>query len=375
MAGQVKMFMLATALLVALPASASLAQQVGSFVIVLEDANILSGNEPVEQVRRGMALKVRGSRPGGWLWVTRHQNGWIESKHVVPLQTALDYLAAEIAQQPRHAPFYNDRATVLFEIGDFAGAVRNYSGALQLVPGSFSLHANRAVAYFELGDYRRAAQDLNEVVRLRSDDFQSYIDRGWALYHAGQYEAALADYQQALKMDPNALEATINIAWMRATCPNQQYRDGAAALEMAEKACELTERKDPFALGTLAAAQAETGDYAAAVATQQQALELAPYTRKRLYRERLAFYTADQPYRVGAPIPPAKPAATAKKTSPALKTEPSAVVETTPQPELQPAVGTQPKSVLAPGFKPTQEKIGEGEPPAPDSDDSTSPQE
>jgi tetratricopeptide (TPR) repeat protein len=226
-------------------------------VVVLEEADIISGTDKVEHVSRGMALKVRGSRPGGWLWVTRHANGWVQSKHVVPLQTAMDYLAAEIAQQPRHAPFYNDRATVQFEIGNYAGAIRDYSMALQLVPGSIALRANRAVAYFELGQFDRAVQDLNEVVRHLPEEPQGYVDRGWALYHAGRHDAAMADYEHALGLDPDSVQALVNLAWLKATCPQENLRDGKEARKLAEQICEQTEQKDPFALATLAAAQAE----------------------------------------------------------------------------------------------------------------------
>lgn len=288
------------------------AQQVGSYVVVVEEADILSGTTKVEHVSRGMALKVRGSRPGGWLWVTRHANGWIQAKHVVTLPTAMNYLAAEISQQPQQAPLYNDRAMVHFETGNYAGAVKDYSTAISLAPGSIALRANRAVAYFELGDFESAVRDLDEVVRRLPDDAQSYVDRGWALYHAGRYKEALADFEQALELNPESNQAKINLAWLQATCPDESFRDGKAALKTAENVWETMERQDPFALAVLAAAQAELGQHEKAVESQTEAVELAPYTRKKLYKDRLAFYEAEQPYRLGETTPQPKPKTVAK---------------------------------------------------------------
>lgn len=369
----------ATLVFLAISVASALGQQVGTYVVLTEDAKIYSGADPVEEVSRGMALKVRGSRPGGWLWVTHHQNGWIQSKHVVPVQTALDYLAAEIAQQPRYAPFYNDRATVLFETGDYAGAVRDYTRALELMPDSFSLRANRAVANFELGEYSQAVEDLNEVVKMRPEDAQCYVDRGWAKYHAHLYEDAIADFQQALQLDPNAQQAKVNLAWLKATCPEEQFRNGTEALELAEAVCAATENKDAFALGTLAAAQAELGNLSAAVENQTKAIELASYTRKKMYRERLAFYNAGQPYRLGAPIPTGNTVTVSKTPMVEIKKEPQPVSTVEVKPEPKPAVGTEPKSVLTPSkpaeTKPTDTKPTEGTPPEPASNDQSASQE
>src|SRR5690606_35328396 len=94
---------------------------------------------------------------------------------------------------------------------------------------------------------------------------------------------------------------------LRATCPDEKFRDGKAALKTAEEAWDTMELKDPFALAVLAAAQAELGDYAKAAETQAEALEAAPYTRKKLYKERLAFYEAEQPYRLGETTPQPMP--------------------------------------------------------------------
>jgi tetratricopeptide (TPR) repeat protein len=380
-----KLIAFAVLVFLALPVASAQAQQagsyaVGSYVVLTGDAKIYSGADPVEEVSRGMALKVRGSRPGGWLWVTHHQNGWIQSKHVVPVQRALDYLAAEIAQQPRYAPFYNDRATVLFETGDYAGAVRNYTTALHIMPESFSLRANRAVAYFEMGDFGRAVADLNEVVKARPEDAQCYIDRGWAKYHASLFQEAVSDYQQALQVDANSQQAKVNLAWLKATCPDQQFRNGAEALELAQAVCAETENKDAFALGALAAAQAELGNFAAAVENQTKAIELASYTRKKMYRERLAFYHAGQPYRLGAAVPAGATKAPVTET----KTEPQPVSEAEAKPEPKPEGDTEQKSVLAPAkpaetkpaeTKPAETQPAEGTPPEPASTDQSATQE
>jgi cytochrome c-type biogenesis protein CcmH/NrfG len=63
-------------------------------------------------------------------------------------------------------------------------------------------------------------------------------------------------------------------AWLLATCPVDEIRDGARAVELARQVVEASPG-DPWALDTLAAAYAESGDFESALRTAQNGLDLA----------------------------------------------------------------------------------------------------
>jgi hypothetical protein len=65
------------------------------------------------------------------------------------------------------------------------------------------------------------------------------------------------------------------LAWLLATYPDSNSRDGLEAVHLAERACALTEGRDPALLATLAAAYAETGDFSRGVAAADEALKRA----------------------------------------------------------------------------------------------------
>jgi len=96
--------------------------------------------------------------------------------------------------------------------------------------------------------------------------------------------------------DPNVCNS---LAWLLATCPNGECRDGKKAVELARKACELTQYKVFAYLDTLAAACAEAGDFKEAVVWQKKSLESAglPADISGPAKERLQLYEAKKPFR------------------------------------------------------------------------------
>ena len=125
----------------------------------------------------------------------------------------------------------------------------------------------------------------------------AYGRRGLAWQSKGDYEKAVADFSNGIALDPKDARAYDSLAWIYATCPNVQFRDGKKAVDNASKACELTAWKDSNNIGTLAAAYAETGDFEAAVKQVEKAIELTPQKEKADYQSRLDLYKAHKPYR------------------------------------------------------------------------------
>jgi tetratricopeptide (TPR) repeat protein len=112
------------------------------------------------------------------------------------------------------------------------------------------------------------------------------------------YARALAAYGEQIRLYPEFDHAYERRAWIWATCPDPQFRDGRLAVESATRACELTNWKAAAVLDTLATAYAESGDFEAAIKWQRKALELAPTRAWKGYQEdRLALYMAGKPYR------------------------------------------------------------------------------
>jgi len=109
------------------------------------------------------------------------------------------------------------------------------------------------------------------------------------------------DYRFGQFGDRSAAKALNDLAWVKATHPSPQLRNGREAVEYATRACEMTEWKELICIDTLAAAYAEVGDFESAVKWQEKAIsliaELDRPKEKAQFEERLKLYLSSQPYR------------------------------------------------------------------------------
>ena len=140
--------------------------------------------------------------------------------------------------------------------------------ALQAMTGDLLLQLGRvreALPYFEL------LLKADPVAELHAKIAQLNIQ-------LNEPKAALGHYRAALKLKPDWAEVLNNLAWTLATNPDATVRNGAEAIGYGERACELTQRGQPVFLITLAAAYAEAGQFEQALATSQQAMQLATQT-------------------------------------------------------------------------------------------------
>jgi tetratricopeptide (TPR) repeat protein len=148
--------------------------------------------------------------------------------------------------------------------------------------------------------YDRALAFLPKSNRVERSKL--YVDRATAQALNGSYQAARVDLEKAIALDKNNVLAHNNYAWLLATCPDGSVRNGHRAVQHARGASESLKHGSPMVLDTLAAAEAEIGDFRSAVKDEKRALSLAKGDRN-LYNQHLQSYMNASPVRE-APEPP-----------------------------------------------------------------------
>jgi tetratricopeptide (TPR) repeat protein len=196
-----------------------------------------------------------------------------------------------------------EKALELIRQGSCGRALEECDQAMQLLPeghrAQADAHACRAGALAALDDHAGAVAAYSEALRRVPDNAVYYLNRGVSNFRQGNYDFAVEDYGMALKLAPRSPMALNNLAWLWATCPDPNFRDGSRALEYARRACTLGGKEMPILLSTLAAAYAEVGDYGKAIACLEKARENPRYDREHgvQARYRIQLYQAGKPYR------------------------------------------------------------------------------
>ncbi len=220
-------------------------------------------------------------------------------------------------------------------LGQPERALRAYEMAVRLNPDSFEARYGVWSSYFDSGRYAISYALARQLIRLDEKEFRGYMaaansgnmtghhrkaieaanqalalepkladahdQLSMAYYCLSQYGSAIKECERALAIDPGHVPALTRRALLLAACPEEKYRDGPKARELATKACKATDYKDPQPLAALAAADAECGDFKEAVRLQKQALSLmdtGASSDKEEFERGLGLYEKGQPFRL-----------------------------------------------------------------------------
>ena len=207
-----------------------------------------------------------------------------------------DYSEA-IRLDPKVVSTYISRGSAWWVKQEYDKAIADYNEAIRLDPNNATAYSNRGIAWSKKKEYDKAIADYDESIRLEPKYAFAYYTRADAWRDKKEYDKAIADYNEVIRLDPKDESGYNRRAWIWATCPDDEYRDGKKAVESATRACELTDWKDVYKLGTLAAAYAETGDFAKAVEWQEKAHRLYSDDDKKKWSKLLDLYRDKKPYR------------------------------------------------------------------------------
>jgi len=246
---------------------------------------------------------------------------------------ALADLNKVLTLAPSHGGAYCERGRLRLDMQDYSKAVHDFTKAIEVGHERIRPHAHqgRAHAWSGLGEPSKALVDIDEAIRLdpsraylhaersrfllgdgtatkgavaaakRAVELEpnahNYDNLGFVLESDGQYKQAAAALRQAIAADPQDAIPLTRLAWLLATCKDDQVQDAKAAEELATKACRLTASEEGYTKGrpieALAASYAAQGRFPEAIRRQEEALGMydepivrgAAEARLELYRQ------------------------------------------------------------------------------------------
>jgi Flp pilus assembly protein TadD len=218
---------------------------------------------------------------------------------------AMDHYHKAIQINPNDSEALNNLGAALAATGRFDEAIKNYYKAIQINPGFFKALNNLGLALVAQGRFDEAIENFHKAIQINPNHPNAFLNLGIALAQSGRTKEAAAQFREALKLNPELAVAMNNLAWILATGADDALRDGAEAVRLAERACELTHYDESLFIGTLAAAYAEAGRFPEAVTTAEKAEQLATSAGLTAVaaknRQLLELYRAGKPYHEPAP--------------------------------------------------------------------------
>ena len=160
--------------------------------------------------------------------------------------------------------------------GEVDLAIDDYTEALRHQPECVEFLVGRSSAWLQKGDFDKARADCQRALALSPEYARAYHNLAWAFVNLRQYGEALAHFEKALALDPKNLVSVESIALLLASCPDAEVRDADRAQKYAQELKASGGVSDLRWLRLMAAANAEAGKFAEAIAQQTAAVQLAP---------------------------------------------------------------------------------------------------
>jgi tetratricopeptide (TPR) repeat protein len=198
---------------------------------------------------------------------------------------AIKHLDNGIALAPNEPLFYYGRGRVHLRKGDFNRGIEDLEMSTKVAGDderlnkilggkAWEVYKCRAAAnFFFKQNYTEAIKDATQAIELNATDADCYVIRAWARMPSADSKFQIDDLDKAISIAPDHVLALSLLAETLVTTHDDALRDGCRAKQLATKACELTEYKNPHCVRALASACAQLGEFTNACKWQSQVVD------------------------------------------------------------------------------------------------------
>jgi tetratricopeptide (TPR) repeat protein len=212
---------------------------------------------------------------------------------------------------PRWTPGHKSLGLLLYAEGRLDEALPHLEAAVDGGAADHSVYYALGRILAMQGQWEPSTRAFTEAVALQPRNWRYHAFLGFALDKAGRAEPAQEQYRHTAQLNPLWAENLNAEGWVLAADPNATKRNGRAAVQVTLLLCQATANREPRFLDTLAAAQAEIGQFDPAVKTAEKAVaaasSLGQASLAEEIRSRSRLYEKHQPFRKTAEPAPQTP--------------------------------------------------------------------
>ncbi|QDS97500.1 tetratricopeptide repeat protein [Adhaeretor mobilis] len=204
---------------------------------------------------------------------------------------------AVLEANPNVVTAYRLKAEILAGEKRFEEAIETIRKVTEAAPDRAELQGQLASYYYLSGNPSGAIKAYTNMLAADPDNYLALRSRGDAYLNVGDHKSASADFAKAYEQKQDDAFLLNNYAWLLATSPDDEVRNGKLAIELATKACELEDYKAGHILSTKAAAHAEAGDFEEAIKWSEKAIEAAKPEQVEALKKELESFKQNKPVR------------------------------------------------------------------------------
>ena len=179
-------------------------------------------DEAIENFRRAIQLDPNFSEALNNLGITLVARGRFDE--------AIENYRKAIQLDPNSSEALNNLGVALAAEGRFDEALENFRQAIQINPDFSEAQNNLGIALADKRQFDEAIENFHQAFRVNSNRPETFFHLGMALGQLGRTREMVAQSREALRLNPNLAGALNNLAWVLATGPDAELRNGAAAV-------------------------------------------------------------------------------------------------------------------------------------------------
>jgi protein O-mannosyl-transferase len=214
---------------------------------------------------------------------------------------AIFYCDKAVRMQPNDPDAQVALANALLQKRQIDDAIVHYEKAVAIRPDYFLARYGLGHSLLEKGKLDAAIEHSRAALLIQPNNADCHTVLAIALDEKGQSAEAVKHYEKALEISPQSVSALNNLAWLLATDSNASLRNGARAIQLAERANQLSGGTNALVLRTLAAAYAEAGQFGKAIESARTAMQLrrsqGDDSLAPELQQQIALYELGLPYR------------------------------------------------------------------------------
>ena len=195
----------------------------------------------------------------------------------------------------------NNMGIALQYLRRYKEAENFHRAAIALDSTYFKAYNNLGIVLYMRGELEEAITSVQKAIRINPEFPDGYLNLGKFLRDSGRRKEAIQAFRQGREYDPENMQFAFILAWLLATAPEDQLRNGKEAVQLAKLVCEESNYRIPSTLDLLAAAYAEDRQFNKAIETAKKSYQLASSSGKgnmaKQIKYRLELYRSNQPYR------------------------------------------------------------------------------